>query len=139
MFLDLTPCRFSYIPDHSDVYVGYLYLDQNQLTGPLPESLMKSTELETLAVSQNQITGTVPESISQLNELEMLRLNNNNLQGTLPRGLFSLTRLTDLKLDNNDFEGSLSTSIGDLGDLSKCSPRMHQQVCCINLPLTSCR
>lgn len=119
-----------------------LSLSDNQLQGPLPDSIGKlSTGLQHLGLSKNNLSGTVPESLGNLFNLALLLLDQNNLSGpigswigklknlgrldlwennftgAIPSSIGSLTRLTLLLLQSNKFDGPIPTSLGNLPSL----------------------
>ncbi|KAL6590785.1 hypothetical protein U3516DRAFT_770032 [Neocallimastix sp. 'constans'] len=61
-----------------------LFLQDNNLSGSIPESIGNLTELKELKLHKNNITGPIPNSIGKLTILEILYLNDNNLSGELP-------------------------------------------------------
>ncbi|KAM7517703.1 hypothetical protein LguiB_016665 [Lonicera macranthoides] len=71
-----------------------LDLENNLLTGEIPSSLGNLTKLQSLQVlflNQNNLTGAIPESFSQLPNLSTLRLDSNNLSGQIPDNLFQVS------------------------------------------------
>ena len=47
-------------------YLSFLYLDNNQLTGPIPSDLGNFPSLTVLDAHANRLTGSVPEGVCQL-------------------------------------------------------------------------
>jgi len=107
------------IPDLEDLTkLNKLYLDDNELEGPFPESIPKLTSLVELNLSGNHLTGFLPADLAKLTKLEVLILEKMNLRGTIPAEIFTkVTRLTELVLTNNHFSGQVPTTIGHLKDL----------------------
>jgi Leucine-rich repeat (LRR) protein len=56
-------------------------LESNQLSGPIPSSLGRLTDLFELSLGDNQLTGPIPSSLSNLTNLMVLGLENNQLEG----------------------------------------------------------
>ena len=77
-----------------------LILDENGLSGSLPESLGSLTNLQTLRLSGNALSGGLPESLGDLTNLQRLDLGDNQLSGSLPSELVNLTNLEDLGLSD---------------------------------------
>jgi uncharacterized protein (TIGR02145 family) len=64
-----------------------------------------------ISLNNNQLTGTLPDSIGLLSELTSINLRNNNLTGDLPTSLNDLNKLTSLYIDNNQYDfGNLIAS-----------------------------
>ena len=63
--------------------------------------------LISLVLNNNNLTGIVPNTLSELTNLEVLGLQENNLIGTLPVSLFTMTKLTKLQLSSNKMTGTL--------------------------------
>ncbi|KAK4736493.1 hypothetical protein R3W88_000190 [Solanum pinnatisectum] len=91
-------------------------LRQNQLQGPLPNSLLNQPNLKFLDLSHNNISGQIASTICNLKTLTALDLASNNLEGTIPQCLVEMNEnLSDLDLSNNSFSGTINTnfSIGN--------------------------
>ena len=107
--------------------LGYLLLDHNKLTGRIPD-FSEFTSLVLLKLNNNNFSGPIPESLGTLPSLSRLHLNDNNLSGAMPSWLSNMqsTRMTELFLDGNQITGSIqSIDIGakidlefDIGDTS---------------------
>ncbi len=81
----------------------WLYLDDNKITGTIPESIGDLNKLWDLYLSDNQLEGTLPASMGNMNELSWLYLNNNNLSGPLPSLMGNISTLREIYIDNNRF------------------------------------
>ncbi|MCF8357116.1 MAG: T9SS type A sorting domain-containing protein [Prolixibacteraceae bacterium] len=92
------------------VYI--LDLQNNNLTGNLPDSVGNLTGLGELNLSNNQLTGELPDTIGYLTSLSELYLNNNRFSGTLPESITLLNNLRKLYIENNTFSGNLPTMNG---------------------------
>ena len=75
-----------------------LYLNDNQLTGPIPTELGKLVKLTELYLSRNRqwVPGTGYEG---------------GLEGPIPAELGNLTNLTQLNLGNNRLTGAIPTEL----------------------------
>ncbi|KAL6132884.1 hypothetical protein ACLB2K_065123 [Fragaria x ananassa] len=62
----------------------HLFLDGNNFTGLIPETLGLVQTLEMVQLDKNFLTGTVPSNLNNLTNLNELNLANNNLTGPLP-------------------------------------------------------
>jgi hypothetical protein len=68
----------------------------------------------------NQLTGTIPATVEKASNLTNLYLNNNFLSGSLPSALFALEALVHLQVGFNFFDGTLpEIPSGSLGFVSK--------------------
>lgn len=70
----------------------FMYLNNNHFSGELSASIGNMRRLQRLAIQENEITGELPETIVELPVIEMLQLSNNKLDGltsslTLPPSL----------------------------------------------------
>ena len=75
-----------------------LSLMSNALSGEIPPSLSKLSELEGVGLFDNQLVGAILPELKNLNKLDSLFLSENQLSGCIP---------IDLKdLPNNDFPES---------------------------------
>ena len=84
-----------------------LYLDRNQLVGPIKESLNKLLNLKYLHLENNQFTGEIPD-LSNDRELVDVFLQNNELSGLVPASFGLLPKLTQLFLQNNTLSGDIT-------------------------------
>ena len=94
-----------------------LFLQNNYLTGDLPDFLWELKKLKVLNLSNNQFSCQIPGEIHLLHLLEELWISNNNIYGDVPHQIFSLKHLTHLNLSSNNLSGSLSEAVGDLNSL----------------------
>jgi len=94
-----------------------IFLDSNNLTGPLPTELGNLTGLQTLDLFDNGLTGPIPSSLGNLSTLFNLYLNSNTLTGPIPSQLGNLTTLLRLWLDDNKLCGNIPTSLDNLTNL----------------------
>ena len=95
-----------------------LYLNDNELTGPIPDQLGFSEDLEWLIASNNKLTGPIPPELGQIRNLSILSLDNNALSGPIPGELGRADSLRRLILERNDLSGPIPPELGDLSDLA---------------------
>ncbi|KAJ9693314.1 hypothetical protein PVL29_012179 [Vitis rotundifolia] len=87
-----------------------LNLSNNKLEGPIPSSLGTLQHLEYMVLGGNQLNGSLPYSIGQLSLLNTLDVSSNHLTGTLSEQHFSkLRKLEDLNLNFNSFRLNVSS------------------------------
>ena len=97
--------------------MGSLYLDYNQLSGPIPAELGNLANLGDLVLSGNQLSGPIPAALGRLRQLSQLWMSNNRLSGPIPPELGRLPRLRDLLLDGNRLSGPIPPALGRLPQL----------------------
>jgi hypothetical protein len=111
------PCLWSGVFCDLDAQVTSLYLDDNNLSGEIPDSLGDLPKLEHLYLFHNQLSGPIPISLGRLENLTELELNYNQLTGDIPTSLGALGRLEQLDLGANQLTGEIPASLGDLTKL----------------------
>ncbi|KAE9597805.1 hypothetical protein Lal_00013907 [Lupinus albus] len=88
--------------------LSFLYLQFNNLSGPLPDfSVWKN--LSVVNLSSNDFNCSLPVSLSNLTRLSSLNLANNSLSGEIPD--LMLPRLQLLNLSNNNLHGVVPNSL----------------------------
>jgi Leucine-rich repeat (LRR) protein len=87
-----------------------LSLRNTNRTGPLPEYLGEMEKLVLLDLGSNQLSGAIPDSWGKLTDLEFLLLNDNGgINGHIPKTLQNMTTLRAGLLDGTSLEGSFET------------------------------
>eukprot|EP00561_Arcocellulus_cornucervis_P013991 CAMPEP_0185801552 /NCGR_PEP_ID=MMETSP1322-20130828/1490_1 /TAXON_ID=265543 /ORGANISM="Minutocellus polymorphus, Strain RCC2270" /LENGTH=871 /DNA_ID=CAMNT_0028497251 /DNA_START=254 /DNA_END=2869 /DNA_ORIENTATION=- len=137
------------IPDWSTLNgLHYLDLGFNEMTGTLPESLVKHRILRLLYLNNNQFTGTIPDSYPTIGnrKLKEIHLNNNQLTGPIPsdwsNGWDFQKHLLAIRVENNDLDGEFDKSICELdvrsgraelvelgADCDNCSCKLCEDSC----------
>ncbi|KAL6321250.1 hypothetical protein AAG906_016284 [Vitis piasezkii] len=97
---------------------GSIPEDNNFLSGEIPSSLSRLTNLTTLDLSGNLLTGSIPLKLGYSLKLQGLYLGNNQLTGTIPESLGRLSSLVKLNLTGNQLSGSIPFSFGNLNGLT---------------------
>lgn len=87
----------------------YCHVDDNRLTGTLPDSLGQLGNLTRFTGAANRLAGSIPASLSQLQQLQWLLLNDNELTGQMPPELLAMPQLRRLALQGNMLQGPLPT------------------------------
>jgi hypothetical protein len=98
------PREFARVETDADGEVIALNLQENNLTGALPE-LTALTHLTTLNLYVNRLTGAIPD-LTTLTQLTTLNLRNNQLSGSIP-DLSALTQLEELSFYHNKLCGQI--------------------------------
>ncbi|KAI8529355.1 hypothetical protein RHMOL_Rhmol12G0218900 [Rhododendron molle] len=96
------------------VYLEYILMQENNITGSIPPTLSNLTLLSQLNLTSNLLSGTIPEEISQLPRLQRLFLSHNSLSGPIPAAVGQFQSLGLLDLSNNKFSGEIPKSLGNL-------------------------
>ena len=96
----------------------YLNLCWNNISGCIPNNINRLTELQTLDLSYNKISGQIPECIGELSNLEGLALYSNLIGGEIPYSIGNLKNLHYLYLHFNRLTGEIPKSICNLKNLA---------------------
>jgi len=91
-----------------------LSLNNNNLVGSIPESIVNIWSLEYIDLSSNSITEPIPYSLIRSTHLGTLNLSGNKIKGPLPDYLFLSRTIVWLYLGNNQFSGEIPKSFGEL-------------------------
>ncbi|KAI4330087.1 hypothetical protein MLD38_028394 [Melastoma candidum] len=92
-------------------YLEILDLQNNRLSGVLPEFLGDKESLETLNLANNGFVGSIPSSWGKLSNLKTLILSGNHLNGAIPESIVNLTGLTKLDLSSTDLSGKIPAQL----------------------------
>ena len=93
-----------------------LELQNNSLTGRIPENLGVLKWLKKLDFSDNRLFGPVPKSLANLQNLKTLRLSGNKLSGLLP-DVPNLVALQHVHLGHNGFKGEFPRAFCSMPNL----------------------
>ncbi len=91
--------------------LSVLVLDENNLSGPLPD--VSATSITFMDLGFNQLTGSIPASLGNL-QLELLNLRHNQLTGPIPATFGSLSLVNILLLNDNQLSGSIPAELNNL-------------------------
>ncbi|KAL4597962.1 hypothetical protein ACB092_11G026300 [Castanea dentata] len=94
-----------------------LYVEDNQMSGTIPETLENLMNLIVLYMDMNLFTGVIPSYIGKFPMMQIFSLSGNNFSGKIPNNLGNLTQLIQLYLSQNKLEGSIPSSIGNCQNL----------------------
>ncbi|KAL9260711.1 Serine/threonine-protein kinase BRI1-like 2-like protein [Drosera capensis] len=85
-----------------------LRLANNNLSGPVPDSLLACSLLEALDLSNNNLSGQFPDTVLQsLGSLENLMLGNNSISGPFPASISSCKKLRVVDFSSNKLSGPI--------------------------------
>ncbi|CAL2236449.1 unnamed protein product [Prunus armeniaca] len=109
-----------------------LHLDNNRLSGKIPDCFRNWDRLVAVNLESNNLIGNIPRSLGYLHSLQYLHLRNNHLHGELPPYLKKCTDLTILDLGYNKFLEKIpmwiGTSLSNLAILSLRSNQFHGHI-----------
>lgn len=93
--------------------------------------------LKLLSLDNNNLSGIVPEQLGHLKQMEYLLLNQNNLSGEVPDTFRHMHQLQMLRIDNNQFEGNADAVCTDVPEslgifTSDCGSGSFECPCCSN-------
>ncbi|CAL4961480.1 unnamed protein product [Urochloa decumbens] len=89
----------------------YVEIDDNELSGAIPEGLCTGGNFQYLTARRNQLNGSIPAGLASCSSLGSLSLDNNQLSGEVPEALWTATRVFYLTLQSNQLTGSLPATI----------------------------
>ncbi|WOG97907.1 hypothetical protein DCAR_0417248 [Daucus carota subsp. sativus] len=117
-----------------------LILNNNFISGSIPQSFVKCTNLIWVSLSSNQLRGTIPAGIGNLLNLAILQLGNNSLTGEIPPGLGKCKSLIWLDLNSNALTGSIPPELSSQSGLVSPGPVSGKQFAFVrNEGGTACR
>jgi peptide/nickel transport system substrate-binding protein len=107
-----TPCSW-YGLGCSAGHIVSMVIGDNNLVGPIPNSIANLTQLGEIRLSNNGLTGDIPVVFENLTNLWWLELRNNQLTGEIPSGYGNLSNLYSLSINGNQISGSIPSSLGN--------------------------
>ena len=96
-----------------------LYLEENDLTGPLPSEVGTLKGLRVLDVAANDLSGAIPTTIGVLTSLQQFILSENQISGNIPKEVTTATNLVRLGLGFNSLRSTIPTEIANLKYLER--------------------
>ncbi|MDX8339287.1 two-component regulator propeller domain-containing protein [Draconibacterium sp. IB214405] len=100
-----------------DSNVTELWLNSNNLSDSIPDSILELSALEVLDMGGNGMTGSIPEDLGSLSNLRFIFLWGNQLTGQIPSSLGELSGLNILSLNGNMLTGNVPAELGFCNDL----------------------
>ncbi len=122
-------------PEGDDVILE-IDLNNESISGSLPEEIGNLSFLTKLNLSHNQISGSIPLTFVSFSILNVLDLSHNQLSGGIPLGIWNLGFLFELDLSFNQLSGSLPTGIPTLSNLNQISLNNNNLNGCFDQSLT---
>ncbi|XLT60986.1 hypothetical protein HN873_053590 [Arachis hypogaea] len=98
-----------------------LYLENNQMTGSIPEDLSIFPFLKELSLDFNQLRGKIPDNIRLPSQLKALSIISNSIQGGIPKSFGNICSLASLDLSHNTLTGELPVAIHHLSGCTRYS------------------
>eukprot|EP01018_Ginkgo_biloba_P022285 Gb_01061 [translate_table: standard] len=95
-----------------------LYLENNKLNGLIPASLGKLSRLQALSLTGNRLSGHIPASVGGFHDLIQLNLGKNRLTGNIPKTVGKLRGLQFLDFNGNLLSGPVPAFIGSFGNMT---------------------
>lgn len=112
----LTPCSWYGVTCQAG-RVTQLTLEDNKLSGPLPDQLSNLTQAREISLPLNRLSGSIPTSLSALTLLTTLNLSDNQLTGPIPAQVGTLAALQTLNLADNLLSGPIPQELAGLAAL----------------------
>jgi Leucine-rich repeat (LRR) protein len=102
-----------------------------ELLGPMKQRIPRNIGVElasltSLECSNTNMSGTIPESLLRIKTLKLLRLSFNRLTGEIHPGIGDLVRLQTLDLESNRISGVLPDTVSSLRSLSVLKLRYNE-------------
>lgn len=91
-----------------------LRLDQNHITGSVPDEHYNMSELRRWDLHNMNLSGTLSTKISQLTNIQTFRIARNRISGTIPTEMGSMIALQDVELHQNDLTGAIPSALCSL-------------------------
>ncbi|KAG7649618.1 Leucine-rich repeat [Arabidopsis thaliana x Arabidopsis arenosa] len=88
-----------------------LFLHDNMLTGPIPDTLLEKVQI--LDLRYNQLSGSIPQFVNT-ESIYILLMKGNNLTGSMSRQLCDLRNIRLLDLSDNKLNGFIPSCLYNL-------------------------
>ncbi|OIW13580.1 hypothetical protein TanjilG_25679 [Lupinus angustifolius] len=116
-----------------------LILNNNFISGSIPQSIGNCTNMIWLSLTNNHITGEIPASVGNLNQLAILQLGQNLLTGRIPPELGKCRSLVWLDLSSNKLIGTIPSELSNQSGLTSSVSFAGRQFALLrNMHETSC-
>ncbi|CAA0808634.1 Receptor-like protein kinase HSL1 [Striga hermonthica] len=95
-----------------------LALYENRLEGIIPDSIVRSPNLQELSLFNNRLRGTLPSDLGKNSPLQVLDVSyNSNLSGEIPEFLCLNGVLLEIIMLNNALTGNIPATLGECRSL----------------------
>lgn len=91
----------------------------NQISGEIPQSITKLTNLKQFGAVENKLSGNIPDEIWSMPSLTALYLTGNMLTGSISPTIANAKNLEQLWLQNNHLTGQIPEDICELTNLKE--------------------
>ncbi len=92
-------------------------MNDNCFRGRIEGTIAQLQKLDILYMQNNQLSGLLPDELCQLIQIRRINLSNNNFRGLIPYDIGMLVKLESLLLSDNAFIGPVPLSISKLTSL----------------------
>ncbi len=98
--------------------VTKIKLENQNLTGDLPEELLDMCYLDTVTIAGNDLSTTIESALAAFkSDIHLLNLSGNGLTGEIPTNVIRFTEITQLFIGTNEITGEIPTQLGQLETL----------------------
>ncbi|CAI5952059.1 unnamed protein product, partial [Closterium sp. NIES-65] len=98
--------------------IDKLFLSNQNLRGPIPQSISNLRNLTWLDLSLSVLSGSIPAGVGDLNQMLYIDLELNFLDGSIPFQIGSMKKLIRLDFSYNQLSGSIPASFSELRQLT---------------------
>ena len=88
-----------------------LWLDNNQISGPIPPAIGQLTGLASFSVTNATLTGPIPTEFGNVQTLKRVWLYDNQLSGPLPASINNLVNLEVFEIHDNNLSGQVPANV----------------------------
>ncbi|KAB2621961.1 LRR receptor-like serine/threonine-protein kinase [Pyrus ussuriensis x Pyrus communis] len=102
------------IPDQlsSLLNLTHFWVDDNNLTGAIPDWIGKSSSLYAISLAYNNFEGSIPNALGRLTSLGRFVIPSNKLSGTVPSSIYNISSIYYITATQNQLHGELPQNVG---------------------------
>ncbi|KAG6634344.1 hypothetical protein CIPAW_12G112100 [Carya illinoinensis] len=119
--MDAVNCSNCVINGSESYRVVGIFLKRQNLTGTLPQDLVKLPCLQVLDLAGNYLNGSIPSAWGSMRQLVTISLYVNRVTGSIPRDLANIRTLRSLTVAFNKLYGNLPPELGTMSSLETLS------------------